>query len=108
MNLNDIHALASQPEYASIDEFVGFCMEDDRETFTHVELRALALNMLTSGSKVRDSLESYGLTLEMRDAIKRTRGFTTNSNDRWYGPGSSKSHGGSGHEQIQGWAGRKG
>lgn len=108
MNLDDIHTLASDPEYMSTDEFVEFCMDDDRETFTHVELRALALNTRCSGSAVRKVLESFGLSLEERANVKRTRGHTTSSNDRWYGPGSSKSHGGSGHEQIRGWAGRKG
>lgn len=107
MDLDEIHELASEPEYASAEDFVQFCMDDERSTFTHVELRALAVNTRTSGSKLREELESFGLTLENRASVKRTRGFSTNSHDRWYGPGACKSHGGSGYEQIQGFAGRR-
>ena len=96
------------PEYLSVEAFVEFCMDDERETFTHVELGDLAYATRTSRCVVRQSLEGYGLTLEQRRPEKRVRGFGTSSHDRWYGPGSSKSHGGSGHEQIRGWAGQKG
>ena len=95
-------------EYLSVEAFVEFCMDDERTTFTHVELGELAYATKTSRCKVRKELEGYGLTLEPRAALKRTRGFTTNSNDRFYGPGSEKMHGGSGHEQIRGMAGQKG
>lgn len=108
MDLDAIHELAAEPEYASLDDFVQFCMDDDRGTFTHVELRALAVNTRKSGSKLRAELESFGLALETREVVKKTRGFTANPHDRWYGPGACPSHGGSGHEQIRGFAGQKG
>jgi len=34
--------------------------------------------------------------------------FVEHLNDRWFGKGSSKSHGGSGWEQINGFAGQQG
>jgi hypothetical protein len=108
MDLDTIHDVAAGPEFRSVAEFVEFCLDDDRETFTHIELRALALNTRTSGSRVRAELEGFGLTLQLRRKENRRRGFATNSHDRWYGPGSSKSHGGSGWEQITGFAGRAG
>jgi hypothetical protein len=108
MDLDAIAELATEPEYKSVEIFVQFCMDDDREQFRHVELRALALNTRTSGSVVREQLEGYGLTLAVREVPKKTRGFSSNSHDRWYGPGSSNSHGGSGNDQIQGFAGRRG
>jgi hypothetical protein len=108
MDLDAIHELAADPEYASVDVFVQHCMDDERATFTHMELRALALNCKASGSKIRADLEGYGLKLGERPAARKVRGFTANPHDRWYGPGASPSHGGSGWEQIQGFAGQRG
>jgi hypothetical protein len=108
MDINAIGRLVSEPEYGSIRDFLDFCRDDDRTYFTHLELRALAYNCRLSGSKIRTQLESAGLTLAERAPERRIRGFTANNHDRWYGAGSSPSHGGSGWEQIQGFAGRKG
>jgi len=108
MDLNEISQLAVLPEYKTVELFIQFCEEDDREEFTHVELRALALNTQQSGSKIRPMLEAAGLTLAARLPEKKVRGFGSNSHDRWSGPGSCQSHGGSGNDQIQGFAGRRG
>ena len=105
MNLDDIAELAENPEYQSIEEFVTLLMDDDRKGFTHLELRALAMNLKVSGNKLRGELESYGLSLEVRPVVRRTRGFTANSHDRWVNSGC---HGGSGGDQITGFAGRNG
>jgi hypothetical protein len=96
------------PEHESVEAFVEFCMDDEQDTFTHVDLGHIAYATHTSRCVVRKALEDYGLTLKVRAVARRRRGFTTNSNDRYYGPGSSKSHGGSGHSQIRGIAGQKG
>lgn len=96
------------PEHVSIEAFVEFCIDDEQETFTHEDLGELAYAMRMSRNVVRKELEGYGLSLAVRAVVKRKRGFTTNSNDRFYGPGSEKMHGGSGHEQIRGFAGQKG
>jgi len=96
------------PEHESIEAFVEYCLDDERETFDHADLGDLAFSLHRSRHAVRLELESYGLTLTKRDVEKRPRGFSTSSNDRWYGPGSSPMHGGSGHEQIAGFAGPKG
>ena len=96
------------PEYASLEAFVEYCLEDERETFDHVDLGELAFRLQRSRCAVRKDLEGYGLKLIVRAPEKRVRGFTSNPHDRWYGPGSCPSHGGSGHEQINGFAGRRG
>jgi len=93
------------PEFESIEAFVEFCMDDDRDSFDHEDLGELAFSLKRSRNKVRADLESYGLKLAERPKEKRTRGFTTNSNDRWYG---NPCGGGSGWEQIAGFAGRQG
>ena len=105
-DLDAIHTLAANPEYQTVEDFVMFCLEDDRATFSHLELRALALNTKTSGTKVREELEgSYGLKLLERPALKHIRGFTANPHDRWIASGNC---GGSGGDQILGFAGRRG
>lgn len=105
MDLDAIHELASEPEYATVEDFVQFCMDDERETFTHLDLRALALNARKSGSKIREELEGYGLTLSERKAPKTARGFGSWDNNRWAG---NPCGGGSGWEQINGFAGQEG
>ncbi len=92
----------SAPEFASIEAFVEFCLEDERTHFTHQDLRDLAYRLKRSGSKIRPELESYGLHLAERKPEVRVRGFTTSSHDRWFGPGSSPTHGGSGFEPVFG------
>lgn len=96
------------PEFDSIEDFVQECMDDGRDTFDHEDLGELAFRLRRSRSVVRRDLESYGLKLAERPREKRVRGFGTSSHDRWFGPGSSPSHGGSGWEQISGFAGQKG
>lgn len=96
------------PEYESVESFVEFCMEDDRDTFSHEDLGELAFRLRRSRSKLRAELESYGLKLAERAKERHVRGFTTSSHDRWYGPGASPTHGGTGWEQINGFAGQEG
>lgn len=105
MNLDEIHEKALEPELASIEVFVQFCMDEERFTFTHLELRALCLNCQKSGSKVRADLEGYGLAINERKPAKEVRGFTANNHNRWNGNPCS---GGSGQDQINGFAGRVG
>jgi hypothetical protein len=96
------------PEFESIESFVEYKMEDDQATFTHVELTTLGFHLRRSFHALRVELEGYGLSLERRLHVKSVRGVSSNGNDRYYGPGAEKMHGGSGWEQINGFAGQKG
>ena len=96
------------PEYESVEAFVEECYDDERDTFTHADLGELAYRLKKSRSVVRKELEGYGLTLAERPKERRVRGFTSNPHDRWYGPGACKTHGGTGWEQINGFAGQEG
>jgi len=100
--------MSTAPEYESIETFVEYVLDEDRTTFDHNDLGELAYGLQRSRCKVRAELEGYGLTLAPRAFEKRVRGFTTSSNDRFFGPGACKSHGGSGWEQISGFAGQRG
>ena len=96
------------PEYQSLETFVEFCFEEDCFTFTYEDLQVLAVSLQRSHHKVRLDLEDYGFTLLYREREKEPRGFNSNDHDRWYGKGAERTHGGSGWEQINGFAGREG
>jgi hypothetical protein len=96
------------PEHESIEAFVEYMVDDEREVFTHADVNAIAQATRTSHHKVREDLEKYGLRLACRNNEKNVRGFSSNPHDRWYGPGSERTHGGSGWEQINGFSGKEG
>lgn len=89
-------AIKKDPEFQSIPAFVEFVKGDERQEYTLQELHSLCFALKSSTASVRGLLKVQGLKLEEREPIKHTRGFTTSSSDRWYGPGSCNSHGGSG------------
>ena len=95
-------------EYASVEALVEFLVEEELDTFDYRHLTALRTRLHRPARELRRELESYGLTLAPRPKARKIRGHTTNSNDRWFGPGSCPTHGGSGWEQINGMAGQKG
>jgi len=92
------------PEFDSIETFVQHLLDDERETYTHEELTALNFRTHMPINAIRKELEGYGLTLANRPNVKRTRGFSTSSNDRWFGPGSAATHGGAGIDPQTGRA----
>lgn len=92
------------PEYASINAFAQFLLDDDREEFSHEDLTALNQRLKIPVAAIRKELEDIGFKLALRAPEKRVRGFTTSSNDRWYGPGSIKTHGGAGIDASTGRA----
>ncbi len=96
------------PEIQNVSGFVEFLVAEDRETFTGEELQLLNQNTHKPVYALRAELEDWGLRLAKRPLERRVRGVRTSSNDRWFGPGSSSCHGGSGYEQIVGFAGRQG
>jgi hypothetical protein len=97
------------PDFTSVEEFVGYLLDEDRFTFTFEEAAGIAeaLGQSVPTYVIRE-LKGWGLTMVPREPEKRVRGFQTSSHDRWFGPGSSPTHGGSGWEQITGFAGQKG
>lgn len=95
-------------EYESVEKLAEFLADDERTTFSHEDLSALNYRTHQPVSELRRALEGYGFTLAVREPVRRVRGINTSSLDRWYGPGSSSCHGGSGQEQITGFGGQKG
>lgn len=94
--------------YNNVEEFATELVDDERESFTFAEADSLAEDLQVTTAKVIRDLQAYGLKYEGRKVEKRVRGFSSNPHDRWSGPGSSPTHGGSGYEQINGFGGREG
>jgi len=96
-------------ECRSIEAMVQYLMDNYEEHFDYRHISALKVNLRMSANKVRAALEEYGLKMRSRRREgKEIRTIGSNPHDRWYGPGSSRTHGGSGWEQILGRAGQKG
>jgi hypothetical protein len=97
------------PELTSVEAFVEYLLDDDRTQVTYQETEELAQALGQSvPTNVIHELQQYGIQVGERAIAKRVRGFRTSSHDRFFGPGSSPMHGGSGWEQISGFAGQKG
>ena len=84
------------PEYKSVLTFAKYLDDDERNSFTIEEVVELNYHTYVPTGRLIKSLEVLGFSLEKREPSKRVRGFTTSSHDRWYGPGSHPTHGGSG------------
>jgi hypothetical protein len=96
------------PEFESVEAFVEFCLDDERDSFSAKDLQTLSVATQTSIKRLRAVLEGWGLKLAYREPERAVRGFTSNPHDRWYGPGSCRTHGGTGWEQIVGFSGQEG
>jgi hypothetical protein len=89
------------PEFESVEALAEFLFDDERSDFTFAEVATLSRSLKVSISKLIPELEKYGLTYTERGKAVEVRGFTAKS-DRWT---ACPSHGGSGYEQISGFAG---
>ena len=100
--------VAAATEMSSIEAFGDFLLDEGRTSFTFEEAEELSeINKNTTAGVIR-GLKAYGFTMEERVPERRVRGFRTSSNDRFFGPGADKMHGGSGYENITGMAGQEG
>lgn len=99
--------VADQPEYQDIETFAQYLLDEERTSFLPGEAQRVAERMGKNTGEVQRELKSYGFTMDVPTRCK-VRGFTTSSNDRYFGPGSEKMHGGSGWVQINGFATQEG
>jgi len=95
-------------EYGSVETLVEYLFDEELDYFTASQLQCLNFRLRVRTQLLKAELESYGLRFVGRPVVRRTRGFTANPHDRFYGPGSSPMHGGSGWEQVSGFAGQTG
>lgn len=95
-------------EFASIENFVEFLMDDDRTTFTTAELVALVARTGIYNTTLRHMLEDYGLTLVGPVRERNFATFGTNQHNRWTNSEARRMNGGGGGDSIIGIAGRVG
>lgn len=97
--------METDPEHESIESFVEYLFDEDRSSYDYEDLKQLMGSLRRSAQVVREELCSWGLTLVERQKERKVRGLNSNNHDRW---ASSGCHGGSGYEQISGFAGKAG
>jgi len=100
----DLLKSASEAVLVLVDEK----LENDEVSFSFIEADALAKDVGIHVSTIIRLAVEAGLSYGGREVPKKVRGFKTSSNDRWFGPGSSPTSGGSGWQQINGLAGDEG
>jgi hypothetical protein len=57
--------MAIAPEFASVEAFVTYCMDDERTTFVPGDAQKIAVHTKQTLQKVMIDLKSYGLTVKM-------------------------------------------
>lgn len=102
--IDALHARAREAIAALVED----ALDDEQTSVPYEEIEAVAEEVGLHVTMLVGLVKGYGMTVGPRTKAKEVRGFTSNSHDRWHGKGSCASHGGSGWEQIAGFAGRKG
>ncbi len=93
---------------ALLDRFVDELLDDERTSFTFAEAEELSTELgFSTAVEVIKGLRARGCAMDERLPERKIRGFRSNSHDRYCDP-ENKAHGGSGWEQISGFAGQTG
>lgn len=95
-------------EFQSVERFVEFLIEEDRDTFTTAELVSLAKVTGIFNTQLRIQLEGFGLRLVPIQGERKFRTFGDNPHDRWTNSEARRMNGGGGGDSIMGIAGRVG
>jgi len=90
---------------ASVEAFVQTLLDNDRTGFLPGEAQKLAIALHRSLPEVIHEIKGYGLTVIINPRQPQGRGFTANDHNLY---ASLNCHGGSGWEQVSGFAGRNG
>lgn len=91
-----------------IEALVEDLLDNDETTAPWQLLDAIAQELGCATYVVIDEARRQGLSIGERGVARHVRTISSNSHDRWTGPGSCATHGGSGADQIQGFAGDRG
>lgn len=68
------------PEYASVESFVQFLMDDERTSYYPGEIQAVAKASGHSMTAVAKEVQSYGFSPVVGEIQRVTRGFNDNPN----------------------------
>ena len=73
----------NEPEFATVETFVQFLMDDERESFTPGDAQKVAQRTGAKLSDITAQLKSYGFKCEIRAKAPEGRGFTANDHDKY-------------------------
>jgi hypothetical protein len=68
------------PEYATVETFVQYLMDDERYTFLPGEAQVIAQNTKVSLAVVVKALKDWGFEQKFMEPQKNVRGFSSNPN----------------------------
>jgi hypothetical protein len=91
----------------AVTNLVEDLLGDDETTAPWASLDEIAKDIGCATYAVIQEARKQGLTVGERGVPRKVRTISSNSHDRWSGPGSCATHGGSGYEQIAGFAGEE-
>lgn len=100
----DLQARVIHEVSALVEDLLG----DDTTVAPWHVLDAIASELHVATYAVIAEARKQGLTVGPRETTKHFRTIHSNSHDRWHGPGSCATHGGSGWQQVAGFAGDEG
>lgn len=105
---NDNKAVEHLPEYSSVEAFLQFCTDDEKNTFTAKEAQLIAAACRCSQSEVTKRLKAAGLNQKTFGNQNNIRGISSNPHgtSRWTGEGNTFTTPGT--DSIVGFAGREG
>lgn len=99
-----------EPEYASLEAFCEYLLDDEKDSYTVLDLHKLSVQTGLSKSEIRNEMENFGFRLidpRQTDAYKNIntpfRTLSSNPHDRWCGA-ENATHGGAGINPSTGGA----
>ncbi len=78
------------------DMLVDDALQDDRTEVLYADIESAGQRNGVHPATLIKVIVKLGATIGERPTIRRVRGFTSSSNDRWFGPGADRCHGGAG------------
>lgn len=100
---------STEPEFASVESFVEFLMDDERVTFSPGEAQKVAANTKLALSQIIAELKSFGLGVAINPTQnKNVRGITSHSHGSHPFGGNNSTFTTPGGSNIMGFAGRQG
>lgn len=97
-----------EPEFQSVEAFVEFLLDDERESFLPGEAQKVAANTKCNLSQIIEELKGFGLSVHTNHVQRETRGINSHSHGTHPFSGSGSTFTTPGGSNIMGFAGRTG
>jgi len=98
-----------EPEFASVESFVEFLLDDERTSFLPGEAQKVAANTKCALSVIIEELKGFGLSIATNNVQRKdVRGISSHSHGTHPFGGANSTFTTPGGSNIQGFAGRSG